>query len=149
MHRQQALAFLVADGARASLRLRHGDGRYDEVAVFANPARHRPRHDTRGRVFASGGETRSAIPADAEDGALKAFAAELAVAVERFMEGGRAHKLTLVAPARMLGALRAALPPQTLDRVSAALAKDLTKLPERELRQALEALVLPATSPAP
>ncbi|HTI66318.1 MAG TPA: host attachment protein [Caulobacteraceae bacterium] len=144
MHREPSLAYLVADAARARLLLRHGDGRYEVRASFDNEPFRRPRHDTRGRAFAPTGSARSAIGGRDRDREKmrSTFAGEVAAGVERSLAGAGVERLALVAPPRMLAALRSRLGPETARRVVVELARDLTKLPEAALRETLADLVL-------
>lgn len=139
MHKLPALGFLVADGSRARLLLRHGDGRYSQIATFARDPAFRPRRDTRTRVFASGGAARSAV-GEAKPLQEDAFAQTLSEAVERSLDAGAVERLAIVAPPRMLAALRRTLSARALAHVAAETPKDVTKLPEAELRPRLDAL---------
>ena len=131
MHLEPALAYLIADGARARLVLRHADGRYSDMAQFGHdPHRH------------SGHVARAASERVDQYADLDAFAAEIARELTRLTQGGAFGRLVLVAPSRMLHALREALKPPVAGLVVGALAKDLTKLPQLELEKALDETVL-------
>jgi protein required for attachment to host cells len=139
---QPKLAFLIADGARARLMLRHGDGHYSDVASFAHDAEPRRAHDTRGRVHASVGGARSALGEPDPEHGWGEFGADLAAAVEDSVAKGLFDRFALVAPPRMLAAIRHHLGVETSAKLTGELAKDLTKLPERDLREKLDALAM-------
>lgn len=69
--------------------------------------------------------------------AAEAFAGEIAAALK---DG--AERLVVVAPARMLGALRDKLPGGARERLAGELAKDLTKVPDHDLGAWLRPLEL-------
>lgn len=142
MLKQPALAFLVADRGRAQLLLRHSDGRYDVLAEFEAPPRFRPRRDTRVRVYASVGTARSTTGDATSSADRRAFAAELAAGLERALARGAFERLVLVAPARMLADLRRELSGAVARTVVDAAPKDLTKLPQAELRRVLDDIAL-------
>lgn len=142
MHKQPAVAFLVADAGRARFVLRHSAGRYDVLASFENKPAHRPRQDTRVRTFAPSGATRTALSQDKGRQARDAFAAELADEADRLLQQGRVTHLSLVAPPKMLAAIRDKLSDRAAAHVSTTRAKDLTKLSEADLHDALDDLVV-------
>ncbi len=142
MHQQPSLAYLIADGARARLLLRHGDGRLSTLASFSGEPARRPREDTRGRTHASVGTARSAVEEPDTTAERRRFAAQLAEAVEDFVAQGAVRRLVLIAPARMLADIRRGLSEPTVSLVAGELAKDLTKLPEAKLHPVLGDLAL-------
>jgi protein required for attachment to host cells len=146
MHQEPALTYLVADGARARLMKRHGDGRFSTFANFSSDPLTGTRKDTRGRVFGPTGRVRSAIEEPDADPGRRRFATELAEAVEGFVVSGEVDRLVLVAPPRMLADIRSALSGRAARTVAGQLPKDLTKLPEGLLREALDELVLRTAS---
>lgn len=129
MHHEPAQAYLIADGARARLLLRHGDGRYAELATFEAASHHHSSH----------GAERSEAETERE---RSRFAAELAAALDGFVGKGAFDRLVLVAPPRILSAIRGDLKAAAKALVTAELAKDLTQLPEARLREVLDELVL-------
>lgn len=142
MHHEPALAYLIADGGRARLVLRHGDGHFDPLASFSGEPAHRPSQDTRGRTEASVGTARSAIEEPDTTAVRRRFAAELSDALEGFIARGAFKRLVLIAPARMLADIRQGLSEAAARVIAGELAKDLTKLPEAKLRPILDGLAL-------
>jgi len=142
MHKEPALAFVVADAGRARLLLRHSDGRYEELDSFDAAPAHRQGQDTRGRVHASVGEARSAVGEPNHDLVAQHFAATVAERVEALCEAGEIARFVLAAPPRMLAAVRERLGPRARERAVGELANDLTRLPEPKLREALEQVSL-------
>jgi len=136
MIRQPRLGYLVADGARARLMLRHADGRYDVLSELVPEDDHPHGHDTRA-LFDSG----SALSAPAAK-QRKRFAAALADAVSQAVAKDQFDDFVVAAPARMLREIRAKLPPSIRSKLRQELARDLTKSPGRELRRRLDALSL-------
>jgi protein required for attachment to host cells len=144
MAHETAFACLVADGARARVILRHADGRFSDIARLEAVPRRRTK-DTRGRVFASVGPVRAAVPEPDRDADRRAFAAELALALGGLADRKAFDRLILVAPARMLSALRQDLRPDIRARIAGQLAKDLTKHHELDLQHVLDRLVFGAS----
>ena len=68
------------------------------------------------------------------------FAAELADRLSRAAVAGAYDKLVLIAPPRTIGDLRASLDESARQRVVAEICKDLTQLPDRELKEAIAEL---------
>jgi len=128
MSRQPRLAFLVADGARARLVLRHSTGIYEtlEERTAASVSR------------------RSAVEEEADHDRLRrSFSAELARLLNEQVAADRIDDFVLVAPATMIGLIRDGLDHVARPRLQRTLAKDLTKLPALELTRRLEHLSLP------
>lgn len=149
MHKEPALAFVVADAGRARLLLRHSDGRYEELDSFEARRAHRQGRDTRGRVFASVGESRSAVGEPDHDAAAQRFGATVAESIDALCEAGEVDRFVLVAPPRLIAAVRGRLGSRARQRMVGELAKDLVKLPEPKLREALEQAALqPVPNPA-
>jgi protein required for attachment to host cells len=142
--KQEKLGYVVADGGRAKLVLRHGSGRYETLTELHGEHLHRPRLDSRTRVFERFGNARSAVGdlGDQRAGVVQAFVAEVDEAVEKAVAEGAFNRFVLAAPPRVLGALRARLKPELQRRVVCEFPKDLTKLPEAELHQRLESISL-------
>jgi len=143
MSRQPRLAFLVADGARARLVLRHSTGLYETLEERTAASAPRRRHRERTRVFERVGPGRSAVEDESEqDRVRRSFSADLAQLLNEQVAADRIGDFVLVAPAKMIGLVRDALDPAARPRLLRTLAKDLTKLPELELTQRLEHLSL-------
>jgi protein required for attachment to host cells len=95
--------------------------------------------DRPGRTFDSGGEGRHAKepPTDPARHAQEAFAREVVRLLDDKRESRQFQRLIVVAPPQFLGDLRAMMPRQLQDAVSAEVAKDLSKLPPHELQEHL------------
>jgi protein required for attachment to host cells len=104
--------------------------------------------DRPGRTFDGAGEGRHAKepPTDPARHAQQEFAREVVRLLEEHKESRAFDRLIVVAPPQFLGDLRALMPQRLGDCVSAEIAKDLSKLPQREL-QAHLADVLDAHRP--
>jgi protein required for attachment to host cells len=130
--------YVIADGARARIvhRQEYASGYTTELELQSTEA-HRPsraiRSDRPGRVGESASPARHAIEPrhDPHEEAKRAFAQEVAAALDRI--DGHFDQLVLVAPARILAELRAALSPPLREKLSGEVAKDLTKVPIGEL----------------
>lgn len=137
--------YLIADGARARVvhRQEFASGYTTELELESIEA-HRPSReigsDRPGRVGESASPARHAMEPrqDPHEAAKKAFLHEVAAALDRI--DGNFDRLVLVAPARVLPELRAALPPRLREKVSEELAKDLTRTPIGELGEHLPKL---------
>lgn len=144
MIHRSTMGFLIADGARAQLLLRHSDGLYETVQILeADRDPHRPRTDSRTRVFSTAG--RSAVEPDprlAADRRNGRFATRLADALTKALEADRFRTFAVLAPARMLGPIREALGPPARHQLLHEVACDVTKLPKAALHQRLDRLAL-------
>lgn len=146
---------LVADDARARI-LRdaipptQGGDQHEEL-VFHSPQR-RLRDimaDKPGRGFATTGTRRSAIephsdPLREND---RAFAAKLAEVLDGHRLAGDFDQLVVAAAPQMLGDLRQAFPEPLRKVTVAEIAKDFTKLPVLELREAIKNVEIKRESP--
>lgn len=134
---------IVADGARARVLANKGMGKgLSPVSDLNFEGDHSARRDIMsdkpGRSFESASPVRHAMePSSDPHGILKErFVAHLSdVVSQRHDEFDRA---ILIAPPKVLGLLRKALPPVVRDKVYHELAKDLTNLPNAELPEHLE-----------
>jgi protein required for attachment to host cells len=134
---------LVADGARARI-LRdviHDVEHGREELVFRSEQRQLRdiMADKPGRNFASIGRRRSAMeyhsdPVREDD---KAFATMLADVLEAHRIAGDFDHLVVVAAPQMLGDIRRVVPEGLHKATVAEIAKDFTKLPVKELREAV------------
>jgi protein required for attachment to host cells len=104
--------------------------------------------DRPGRTFDSGGEGRHAKepPTDPARHAQQEFARDVVRLLDEHKESRAFDRLIVVAPPQFLGDLRALMPQQLRQAVSAEIAKDLSKLPLHELQDHL-AEVLDAQRP--
>jgi protein required for attachment to host cells len=144
MSRQPRLGYLVADGARARLILRHSTGTYETLQAFESDSKaHTPHRDGRTRVFASSGTSRSAVEGSSERLKIQErFASELGEALNQAAAKDLFDGLVLAAPAKMLHAIRDGLDVMARGKLRGESMKDLTKLPEAELQKRLEHLSL-------
>ena len=96
--------------------------------------------DRPGRTQESAGTTRHAIQPrhDPHELAEQAFVREVAHQLDEHAASGEFDRLVLVAPARALNGLRAAMGAQTQARIAGTLAKDLVKVPDHALYAHLE-----------
>ncbi len=164
MEKPRSTWFVIANGARARILLYRTDsgfeegrdaraknrvplfraaGRFLRVREMQSPAGHlRTRElgsERPGRAFQNGGASRHAIepksdPRLRQKGDFaRALAAELVGAARR----SEFDRLVLVAPPQVLRTIAGALPPASRMRLGALFPKDLTGLPEAELRQRL------------
>lgn len=132
---------VVADGARA--RILAGDPRIGGLEPVMPELVGRGREkgadllaDRPGRsVDSSHVGDRHAMepPTDPKEVEKERFARQLADTLEAACNEGRFARLTLVAPPRMLGELRAVLPAKVKERLVREVDKDLTWVPVHEL----------------
>ena len=126
--------FLVADNARARW-VRRADAQHDlETIEEISADAVAPSHPT-GVVFeASTG--RPSTVAERNNAVLERrtrFARRLADDINHKIDHHAIDRFVLVAPARMLSALTAALSTAARDKLAGSIAKDLTKTPNHEL----------------
>jgi protein required for attachment to host cells len=135
---------LIADGARARILRNDGPGtglRPVEGCVFVGD--HAPTHeimsDREGRTASSVGSARSAVQArsDPHRELKRKFVHRLADALAEGLAQQAYDQLVIVAAPPALGDLRAALSAHVRGKVTAEVAKDLTKTPDTELTQHL------------
>jgi protein required for attachment to host cells len=126
--------FVIADGARARW-VKRSDQADDFVTVRELVAGPEPRGEPDGVAFASRGGQRFNIgeKKDAIRQRKLRFAEEVAEAINAEAAAGGLERLAVVAPARMLGAIRQRLGPEASARLVQTLSKDLTKTPDHEL----------------
>lgn len=131
---------LIADGARARILENDGPGRGLQPVPGAvyhgdHASTHEIMSDRTGRTYQSQGQARSAIEAhsDPHRELKKKFAHQLADVLARGLQQKAYDRLVIVAAPSALGDLRAALSEQVRTKVTAELAKDLTKTPDTEV----------------
>ena len=139
---------IVADGARAQIFSNSGPGTGLESAIpQALVADNRPSGDIAsdrpGRSFDSAGQGRHAMQSgsDPHEYEQTVFANDIAKLLDRNREQKAFDQIVIVAPPKMLGALRHALDKATSQLVIGEINKDLTKLPVRELSDHLGDLI--------
>jgi protein required for attachment to host cells len=126
--------FVIADGARA--RWVDRSDRADDFVTSKEMAA-RPGHaeGPQGVVFASAGGPRFSV--EERDSAARAhrlaFAQEVANAINAEANERGFERLAVVAPARVLSAIRQRLSAKASAKLARTLAKDLTKTPDHEL----------------
>lgn len=144
---------LVADGSRGRV-LRDFPMKNTEIPrtqehpedlVFAAPHKqlHEIMADKPGRAFESSGSRRSSMEYHSDPVAQMehAFAEDILEALEAHHREKAFSKLAIIAAPKMLSHIRKALPDSLKGTVVAEVAKDLTKLPANELREAVHDLL--------
>lgn len=143
---------LLADGQSArGYECRNGNGATTAVPDFTFEAAETHgfsrdlKSDKPGRAFATSGSRRAAIEPrkDPHQLAKEKFAERLAAALEKASGDGRFKRLVVVAPPRMLGALRRCFSPHLSEMVVGELAKDLNKLDPAMLAKQFRNLLAP------
>ncbi len=141
---------LVADGARASILTGIGDpaGGTNTEYIQTNEKARDLASDRPGRTHASADKNRSAYepPSDAVRFNERAFAAELVKRLEKSLAKNQFDVLLVIAEPRTLGHLRSLFPEPLKERIVFEVAKDLTGLPNKALREAIA--ILSSTSNA-
>lgn len=140
---------LIADGARARLVSAERHGQNIQIAEkFEFHAGHEPNRellrDKPARVFESNGATRHAVERKTDPHrALKHdFAETLAEALKDHLANKLFDRLVVVAPPVTLGDLRAVLSDPVKAVVTAELTMDLTKTPNSEIADHIDAAVV-------
>ncbi|MGV6871878.1 host attachment protein [Pseudochelatococcus sp. B33] len=139
---------LIADGARARIVRDLGASREsgerpgDLVFEIDHKKLREIMSDKPGRSFSSHGPQRSAMeyssdPVQAQE---EKFAGTLLKELERRHASGEFDRLAIIAEPRLLGVIRRILPSTLRGTIVKEVAKDLTKLPEQELREAIAEL---------
>ncbi len=136
---------VVADAVSAHLFERRGRrGKLQQIRTLEHPeGRAKERDltsDVSGDTFDSHGFGRHGIEADysAKAHELTRFAKSIATSVEELRNAGAFQELVLVAPPKLLGALRSSLSPAARHAVVAELPKRLTDATPEDLAGALE-----------
>ena len=126
--------FVIADGARARW-VKRSDHADDFVTIKELSASSEPVRHPQGVAFATHSSQRfnTEEKADAVRLHKLRFAEEVADAINAEAVAGKLERLAVVAPARMLGAIRQRLCPEANARLAQTLSKDLTKTPDHEL----------------
>lgn len=148
---------LVADGQSArGYEYRSRGGSLAAVADFTFEAAETHgfsrdlKSDKPGRAFATSGSRRAAIEPrqDPHRAAKEKFAQQLAGELEKAFNASRFRRLVVVAPPRMLGALRRSFSAHLAAAVAGELAKDLNKLEPAAIAKQIQMLLAPAAQPA-
>ena len=131
--------FVIVDGARARFVERDEKGRFRTVSSFEATTLHmRSRdigRDRPGRVYESADTSRHGTQPrhDPHDTEKKKFVALVIDEIEDALKHGAFDEFVLVAPPKVLGEVRQALPPTLAKVLTDTLSKDLTKAPDDEL----------------
>ena len=133
--------FVVADGGRARW-IRRSETADDFVTVHELTAAPDTRGEPDGVAFegSSGQRFNIGEKNDAVQQHRLRFAIEVAKAINVEVTAGRVERLALVAPARMLTAIRERLCPMASAKLARTLNKDLTKTPDHALGTRLREL---------
>lgn len=135
--------FVVADGEHARVLAHSPEGGFEDSLALDSAAAHRRARDLGadrpGRAFESAGGAHHAIAprSDPHRRAKTDFARIVADEIGRGQRQGAFDRLALVAPPPILEAIKEHLDAECGKRLDGELAKDLTKLPEAELRRRL------------
>ena len=133
--------FVIADAGHARWVVRSEAAESDFVTVDQRQAPLKPRRSPQGAAFDSSGQRYNIEErSDAAREHRFRFAHEVADAINAQAAGGGLNRLVIVAPARMLSAIRRDLSPQARAKLAGSLAKDLCKTPDHELKGWLQAL---------
>jgi protein required for attachment to host cells len=100
--------------------------------------------DKPGRAYSTADGTPSAMETtDFQRREKQLFARSVAQTLDKIAAEGHYDRLIVAAPPTALGDLRASLSKQTAERITAEVAKDLTKVPDHELRSHLTGVLPP------
>ena len=138
-----AALVLVSDGRRARFLRNRGTPVAPELVLESaldsdNPPTREQGTDQPGRTHAPDGHSRSAVEqTDWHQQAEERFAAQVANLLYHMEHANKFDDLVVVAPAKMLGDLRARLHPEVAECVIAEVAKDLTGHPLPEISRLL------------
>jgi len=148
MSRQPKTWFVVADGAHLRILVRDGDGFAAVTASSSADAHHASSDlgsDRPGRSFEGGGTAHHAIEphSDPHLRAKRGFAHSVADAVNDGLHRHAFVQWVLVAPPKTMQAIKEVLDTAAAAKLVAEDPKDLTGLPEGELRDRLAEIHLP------
>lgn len=136
---------LIADGARARILENDGPGHGLKPVPDCEFEADRLRDqdidaDRPGRAFDSHGQGRHAMEAPTSPArkAKEIFARQLVTHLEKALAKQAFERLVVVAPAKTLGDIRAALPKDLAARLTGELAKDLTKIRNDDMAEHLK-----------
>jgi len=131
--------FVIVDGGRARFVERDEEGRFRTVSSFeATSLQMRSRdigRDRPGRVYESADSSRHVTEPrhDPHETEKRKFVALVIGEIENALKGGSFDEFVLVAPPKVLGEVRQALPATLAKVLTDTFAKDLTKIPDHEL----------------
>ncbi|MDJ0514172.1 MAG: host attachment protein [Methyloceanibacter sp.] len=130
---------VIVDGGRARFVERDQQGRFRTISSFEAASLHmRSRdigRDRPGRVFESADSSRHGTEPrhDPHETEKRRFVALVIDEIENALKDGSFDEFVLVAPPKVLGEVRQALPPTLAKVLTNAFPKDLTKTPDHEL----------------
>jgi protein required for attachment to host cells len=136
---------LVGDGEKALFLRNRGnplklDLVVERILEQDNPATREQGTDRPGRAFANGGSRRAAMEeTDWHRLGEERFASDIARSLQRHCQAEDFKELVVVAPPRVLGALRRAFAREVVSRICAEVPKELTTLPVPEIQRVLAA----------
>lgn len=131
----------VADGAKALLLVNEGTDAEPRLGVLAkaeleNPPTREQGTDKPGRYPDPAGGQRSAVQTtDWHEFEEQRFVRDFAEKLNRAATRNRFERLILIAPPKVLGALRPALSPAVAERIAAEIPSDLTRHPIPEIEK--------------
>jgi protein required for attachment to host cells len=134
---------VVCDGKKALILENIGDEKFlnlhvKEVQEHADAPTHLQGASPPGRLFRSVGHGRSAVvQTDWHDEAERNFLTKLAGRLNTAVETGDVRAMTLIAPPRALGMIRAAYTSALRDAIVCEIPKDLVKQPTVEIERAV------------
>ena len=135
---------LIADGARAKVLKHQGRGGELEPALDEDMVGMALGHQTKDLVSDQPGETKDRAgfaqrrmdpPMEPQRYAKLSFARDVARMLTEALNRGEYDRLVICAPPKALGDLRQELPTTVRDRVVAEINKDLTTMPDNELKE--------------
>ncbi len=135
----------VGDGHKALFLINEGDEMFPNLRRLAveehpNPKTREQGSDAPGRAYSSVGQIRSAVEqADWHEIEKERFAATIAQRINRAAHANAFKELVVVAPPKVLAALRPEFSKEASGRIIAELDKDLTKHPISEIERLLTA----------
>jgi protein required for attachment to host cells len=145
--------YIVADAGRASAYSRHAEGGvYERAAHWTSdlllPEDQRPQYtDKPGRMFDSlGGQRHAAETVTPAELAKQAFGRTLAQALNKAHAEGAFEQLVIYAAPKLLHELRTHVDKGTADAIVHSEAKNITKLPEQALFEALDSTGMKSTT---
>lgn len=143
MRKQKKTWVLVADGTRARIfvkRFKSLNNVMGQDFVSDNLRDSEIYMDKPGRAYESANPTRHAYQprTDWHDYHKQLFAKEICSILEKAHENAEFDELIIISPPKMLGDIRGYLGKQILPKITAEVAKDISKLSEYELLQYLE-----------
>jgi protein required for attachment to host cells len=142
--RNPRILYVLLDGGRARFVHRDENGHFAAFETHESDTVHDKSHemgrDKPARVQESASSRRSASEprSDPHDKAEAAFVDRMLARVPTLVEEGRFDLLFVAAPASLHAPIRHSLPPPLAAKLKALLGKDLTRIPDGELKDHLQ-----------